>query len=102
MKTAIWIISLLGLAPIAYICVAGAGSLWSSESKAQERLVQQLSRMSRGDVQVHIHDSYSYLVVGPRRVAWHPRRWAIAAGAIGILLVLGSLLMLLHVPLSTE
>lgn len=95
LKLLIWCCTLVGLLPVAWLLFTGAATL--ATAKATEQQVRDLlPSFPGGNIDTHLHDSY--FAVGPLRMTWFPRGWAVAAASVGVTLLFVGLVFLLHVP----
>jgi hypothetical protein len=92
LKAVIWCLTIIGLTPAMVLAVAALAFGWLSspsiaippEEASGTRLVLRSS---------------TWFQIGPIRIDdWHPRVWAAAIIAVGIVLIMLALFALLHVP----
>lgn len=88
MKVILWCLVSIGLMPCAWIALQ-----WC----AYRRLLA-LERLAPGAGEGYIHDRYISLQVGEWSLQMYPRPWAFALIAMGIMVIVASLVSLLHVP----
>lgn len=96
LKVLIWCLTVLGLLPAAFLCLL-AVTVFLGQHRFETRINPQPPGSSSTGV-AHLHDAY--VSIGSLRMRWYPRKWAVAAIGLGILLVVLGLVFVLHVATS--
>jgi hypothetical protein len=92
LKALIWCLTAVGLIPA--LCLACTGGL---SLIAQHQVESGLRGTIPSGREVFRHDSYAFIQIGPARISFYPRCWAVVVLLVGILLVVVALFVTLHV-----
>ncbi len=92
LKLVLWCTTVIALIPTVWLIAASAMVL----SFANDGAPPIAARGAKPGLDAQIHDSY--VGVGGLTTAIHPRAWALVAMSVGVLLIVGGMFTLLHVP----
>ena len=91
LKAAFWCSLAMALVPLAILLMVGAMTLSS------ERIVErQMEKTYPPTNDVHFHERC--IGVGPFRMEWHPRAWALSLAGAGAVLIVLAYAYILHIP----